>query len=86
MKSSTTADFWICYRALPPDIKSKASAAYRLWKANPRHPSLRFKKTGEVWSIRVGAGFRALALLHGDTFYWFWIGTHDEYKRLIGGS
>ncbi len=37
-----------------------------------------------VWSIRIGEGYRALALLQGDVFYWFWIGTHDTYERLIG--
>jgi hypothetical protein len=21
-----------------------------------------------------------------NVFYWFWIGDHDEYERLIGGS
>jgi len=23
-----------------------------------------------------------VALLDGDTFCWFWIGSHDEYERL----
>ena len=23
-------------------------------------------------------------VLEEDMFYWFWIGTHDEYERLIG--
>jgi len=84
MKSLTTPDFWASYAALPPAIKARANIAYRLWQKNPRHPSLCFKKTGENWSIRVG-GYRALAVLEGDTFYWFWIGTHDEYVRLLSG-
>ena len=83
MKSSTTPDFRAAYSALPPEIKSRAKMVYRLWRANPRHPSLCFKKTGAVWSVRVGGGYRALALLENDTFYWFWIGDHDEYERLI---
>ena len=83
MKSSTTPDFWACYRMLPPEIKSRSRVAYRMWRANPRHPSLCFKKVGEVWSIRIGSGYRALALLQDDTFFWFWIGTHPEYERLI---
>jgi hypothetical protein len=83
MKSSTTPDFWACYRALPPEIKSKARATYRLWKQNPRHPSLRFKKVGALWAIRVGPGFRALALLDAGTLFWFWVGNHDKYDRLI---
>ena len=84
MKSSTTPDFWTSYRALSPEIKSIARTAYRLWRINPRHPSLRFKKVGDVWRVRIGRGHRALALLQDDTFFWFWIGTHDEYERILG--
>ncbi|HID29434.1 MAG TPA: hypothetical protein EYP19_05455 [Desulfobacterales bacterium] len=83
MKSSTTPDFWNSYSSLPPEIKSRARRTYQLWKRNPRHPSLCFKKVGQVWSIRVGERFRALAMQEDDTFFWFWIGNHDEYKRLI---
>jgi len=83
MKSSTTPDFWASYGELPPEIKRRARAVYRLWRANPRHPSLAFKKVGEAWSVRIGSGYRAVCLLQDDTFYWFWIGTHDEYERLI---
>jgi hypothetical protein len=44
---------------------------------------LRFKKVGEPWSIRIGGGYRALALLQDDTFYWFWIGHHADYEQLL---
>jgi len=84
MKSSTTPDFWTTFAALPPQVQARASLAYRLWQRNSRHPSLQFKKTRNVWSIRIGGGYRALALLKGTTFHWFWIGTHDEYERLLG--
>jgi len=83
MKSSTTPDFWASYRELPPDIKSRARAVFRLWRNNPRHPSLAFKKVRGVWPVRIGGGYRALSLLQDDTFYWFWMGAHDEYERLI---
>jgi hypothetical protein len=83
MKSSTTPDFWATYAALPSAVKTRAKVVYRLWQNNSRHPSLQFKKTGNVWSIRIGEGYRALALLEENTFYWFWIGTHDEYERLL---
>ena len=84
MKSSTTPDFWKAYAYLPPEIKKRAQVVYRLWLHAPRHPSLQFKKVGEAWSIRIGGGYRALALHQEDTFYWFWIGDHDEYERLLG--
>jgi hypothetical protein len=83
MKSSTTSDFRASLDALPADIKARARRAFILWRANPRHPSLCFKRVGGVWVVRVGRGFRALALLQNDTFYWFWIGPHDDYERMI---
>ena len=32
---------------------------------------------------QAAAGFRAVALLDGDTFFWFWIGSHADYDRII---
>ena len=52
-------------------------------KANPSHPSLHFKKVGRFWSVRVGINYRALAIDDGEDFIWVWIGTHDEYERMI---
>ena len=83
MKSSTTPDFWATFSSLPPEIKARAKLAYRLWQHDPRHPSLQFKKAGNVWSVRIGGGHRALALLEEDAFHWFWIGNHAEYERLL---
>lgn len=83
MKSSTTPDFWQSYRVLPSEVQTRTRLAFRLWQRDPRHPSLRFKKVGDLWSVRIGGGYRALALHQDDTFYWFWIGTHDESERLL---
>ncbi|MBM4047804.1 MAG: hypothetical protein FJ279_22090 [Planctomycetes bacterium] len=86
MRSSTTPDFWQSYARLPSETKQKARRAYRLWRHNPRHPSLRFKKVGDLWSIRIGPDHRAVALMQDDMLYWFWIGDHREYERLIAES
>ena len=86
MRSSTTPDFWESYLELPPETKAKARRAYRLWQNNPRHPSLHFKKVGELWSVRIDRDYRALALDVDDLLYWFWIGDHREYDRLIAAS
>lgn len=86
MKSLTNRRFWSNYRKLPESVRRDARATYRLWLMNPRLPSLHFKKVGKVWSIRIGnTGYRALADVQGDTAYWFWIGPHDEYERLLKG-
>ena len=83
MKSSTTSEFWSGYRRIPAEIRAQARKAYRLWQENPRHPSLRFEKKGDYSSVRVSRGCRALGREHEGTLYWFWIGSHDEYERLL---
>ena len=50
---------------------------------NPRHPSLRLKKVGMHWSVRVGISYRAVASETEEGLSWFWIGKHSEYERLI---
>ncbi|GFE70273.1 hypothetical protein [Chroococcus sp. FPU101] len=84
MKSLTTPDFWNAYLALPQDLKKQAKKAYQQWKADPSHPSLHFKKVRKnTWSVRITRDYRALALKKGDDYYWFWIGSHDEYDAII---
>ncbi|MBN8510064.1 MAG: hypothetical protein J0L57_15810 [Burkholderiales bacterium] len=85
MKHHATADFWSCYRALPEAVRQLADKNFALLNADPRHPSLHFKRIGPLWSARVGLHHRALAMADADDAVWFWIGTHAEYDRLIGG-
>ncbi len=54
-----------------------------LVEENPRHPSVRFKKVGTLWSVRIDENYRALSLKEGDIFYWFWIGNHENYVRFL---
>jgi hypothetical protein len=63
-----------------------ARAAYRQFKENPNHPSLRFKRlrgASDYYSARVGLNYRVLGYRRGDTMIWFWVGKHDEYDKLI---
>ncbi len=86
MKSTIDDDFLACYRRLPERIQRQAQKNYRLWKANPSHPSLEFKRVNRkipVYSVRIGAGWRVLGLLEDDTIQWFWIGSHAQYDNLL---
>jgi len=78
-----TARFWTSLARLPEPIQRVARQNSALLKVNPAHPSLHFKKIGNLWSARVGANYRALAFEDGADFIWVWIGPHDEYQRLI---
>ena len=62
-----------------------ADKQFELLKADERHPSLHLKAVGRFHSVRVGAHYRALAVDVPDGILWFWIGTHAEYDRLVGG-
>jgi len=59
-------DFWACYRALPASVQELADKAFVLLKADPRHPSLHFKKVGRFWSAPVGMHHRAVGVKAPD--------------------
>jgi hypothetical protein len=80
-----SAKFWRHFEALTPELQELAKAHYELLKSDPRHPSLHFKRTGKYWSVRVGSGYRALGIDSANGILWFWIGTHEEYDRLLAG-
>jgi len=79
----TTRRFWKRFDDLPEAVQRIAKESFELLKENPSHPSLHFKKVGKLWSVRVGINHRALAVEDGEDFIWVWIGTHDEYERMI---
>ena len=66
-------------------IRELADKNFHLLKTNPKHPSLCFKKIGKLWSARVGIAHRALAVEDAEDFIWIWIGTHEDYERMIKG-
>jgi hypothetical protein len=68
------------------DVQRDAKRAYRLFQSNPVHPGLQFKKLeGEedIYSVRIGLDYRALAVMKKDRVLWYWIGNHSEYDRLV---
>lgn len=86
MNSVLTAEFLDRLSRLPDAVRQQASHAYALWRANPHHSSLQFKRVSQrqaIYSVRVGLGHRALGLWEGDTITWFWIGSHAEYDTLL---
>jgi mRNA-degrading endonuclease RelE of RelBE toxin-antitoxin system len=86
MKSSATKTFRKRLKELPKSIQKQAVKAYALWKNDPYHPSLQFKRVSQrqpIYSARVTINYRVLGLLESNHIYWYWIGTHDEYDELL---
>ncbi|MES2309813.1 MAG: hypothetical protein V4507_13230 [Verrucomicrobiota bacterium] len=83
MKSLATPRFWTSFEAIPQSIRKTAAKQFRFWRENQSHPSLQFKKVGLFWSARVNDDYRALCYFKNETYYWFWIGKHSEYEKIL---
>lgn len=86
MKSFTVVSFWDAFDKLPDEIKINARKKFIIWKANPFHPSLRFKCVNaphNIWSVRINKDFRALGVMNNNEIIWYWIGSHKDYEKLL---
>ncbi|MGL4623199.1 ParE family toxin-like protein [Chroococcidiopsis sp.] len=86
MKSRITAQFRQAFGKLPELVQEQTREAYRQFKDNSYHPSLRFKKVHPelpIYSARISKSYRAVGQLDEDTMIWFWIGSHTEYDKLL---
>ncbi len=78
--------FWEYYRQLPREVQALADKSYALLRTDPHHPSLHFKRVGrtrQLWSVRVGAHYRAPAMERPEGIVWFWIGTHADCEKVL---
>lgn len=76
MKSSVTNAFRKRLNQLPVSVQQQATKAYQLWRLDPYHNSLQFKRINQrqpIYSVRIGLNYRALGLWEADHVYWFWI-------------
>jgi hypothetical protein len=86
VKSRTTSRYRALFSAASTEQRARILAAYELFKVNPQHPSLRFKKvhqTKPIYSARVDLDWRAVGIMTGDTVLWFFVGSHDDYVKLL---
>ena len=84
MTSRGTPLFWQLYRELPRAVQEAARSAYRKFRDDPAHPSLRLERLRSdlrAWSVRLTLNYRAVALRQGDQWIWVWIGNHREFDR-----
>jgi hypothetical protein len=82
MRHFASPAFWDAYTTLPIAVRELADKNYALLKNDPQHPSLRLKKVGRYWSVRVGLRYRALATEVDGGLLWFWIGSHADYDAM----
>ena len=86
MTSRATARFWKLYNQLPGAVQELAVKNYKLWWKNHSHPSLHFKKLageGNRFSVRIGNHHRAIGQEVVGGVEWVWIGSHEEYNKIV---
>lgn len=86
MKSRTTTQFRKAFADLPEQVQEQTRKAYRQFKQEPNHPSLRFKKVHPelpIYSARISKNYRAVGQLDENVVIWFWVGSHAEYDKLL---
>jgi hypothetical protein len=86
MNSRTTRRFREPLAGLPAPVRAQARDAYDLFRQNPSHPGLHFKKVypdPPTYSARVGIAYRAVCAMDADAAISFWIGSHADYDKLL---
>lgn len=86
MISHTTERFRKAFTKLPKPIQQQTKEAYKQFKQDPYYPSLRFKRvhsTKPIYSVRINVEYRAVGIQHENEILWFWIGSHDDYSKLL---
>jgi len=72
--------------ALPEEVRRQAREAYMLFRDNPSHPGLRFKKVHPklpIFSARISLSCRAVGTLKDQVITWVWVGSHADYEALL---
>jgi hypothetical protein len=83
VKHLAAPSFWFSYRQLPEEIQVLADKSFSLIEVDPRHPSVRLKKIGPLYSARIGLHYRALAKERPEGLQWIWVGHHAAYDQLL---
>ena len=86
MISRTTERFRKAFAVLPEQVQRQARDAYKQFKQDPFYPSLNFKRvhsTRPVYSVRISIEYRAVGIQDENGVIWFWIGSHDDYMKLL---
>ena len=79
MTSHALYAFWKCYEQLPKHIQHLADKNFALFKKI--HDIPRLPQERRCYAAEIGRNYRALARERRGHYYWFWIGTHEDYNK-----
>lgn len=74
------------YKKLPIEVRKIAKKQYKIFQKDPYHSSLHFKRVHSsqaIYSARITQNYRTLGVMQENVIIWFWIGSHDDYDKLL---
>ena len=93
IRNVRTHQFKERFAQLPAKIQDAAKDAYRLFLSDPYSPQLRNHELHDgnkgrhrkaSRAVSVTRRYRAIYTIDGDTYVWYWIGSHEDYNDFIG--
>jgi hypothetical protein len=79
--------YWTAFDDQPVKVRQLAEKNYQLWRANSRHPGLRFKRIHPdlpIVSFRVGMEHQSVGVETDDgKVVWFWVGSFEHFERQL---
>ncbi len=87
------AEFRKQFARLPEEVQKLARDAFRLFREDPSHPSLRHHELADnkrgrhrqnSRSVSITLKYRAIYVVDGDANVWYWIGSHADYNVFTG--
>jgi len=86
MNSYLTEDFLSHFGKLPQNVKEKGPQELPALAAKSQPSKFAIQARASYRAnlfLRVGIDWRALGLREENDIYWFWIGSHAEYDKLL---
>jgi hypothetical protein len=78
---------------LPSDVQKACQDAFINWKKDPAslHMKPLTQLSGEAYSAEINRRYRALGFKTKDEkgktgYVWFWVGSHEDYNKVIANQ
>jgi hypothetical protein len=82
-----TKEFCRLLDGLDPLARHRFDLAFRAYRRDPKlvrfELKCRLSDRTPIYGAEAGQNLRALAMRKDDVVYWFWLGTHEDYDRIL---
>lgn len=88
--SRRTQSYMKLYEKLPKEVQEECQKAFESWKRDPSSITIKplVALSNEAHSAEINRRYRALGFKSKDDegkvgYVWFWVGSHEDYNKVI---